>query len=137
MTLAELAPAITGLRLSLHVLAAAIWVGGQFTLAGLVPTARRLGEDAPRRIGRAFGRLSWPAYAVLVATGIWNVLAVRGGEPASWEVLLGVKIAVVAVAGLAAWAHGRASSRAWIGAWGSVTGVASVAALVMGIFLAG
>jgi uncharacterized membrane protein len=56
-------------RLSLHVLAATVWVGGQFVLAGLLPSLRRLGDDAPRTVARAFNRIAWPAFAVLVATG--------------------------------------------------------------------
>jgi putative copper export protein len=134
---AQLAPAIDGIRLSLHVLAATVWVGGQLTLAGLLPTVRGLGGDAPRRTARAFARLSWPAYVVLVATGIWNVAAVGKGQPTAWQILLGVKIAVVVVAGLAAWLHGRVTSRTWLGVWGGVAGTTSVAALVMGVFLAG
>ncbi len=35
-------------RLFLHVLAATIWVGGQITLAALVPVLRRLGAEIPR-----------------------------------------------------------------------------------------
>jgi uncharacterized membrane protein len=35
------------IRLYLHVLAATVWVGGQLTLAGLVPGLRALGPDAP------------------------------------------------------------------------------------------
>lgn len=66
--------------------------------------------------------LSWPAYAVLVAT---------------WQVLLGVKVAVVLVAGLAASLHGGARSRKWLGIWGGTAGLTSVAALVVGVFLAG
>ncbi len=137
MTIAQLAPAIGGLRLSLHVLAATVWVGGQLTVAGLLPTVRRLGEDGARRIARAFARISWPAYAVLLATGIWNVTAVSSGQPTSWQILLGVKISVVVVAGLAAWLHGRAKSPTWLGVWGAAAGLASVTALVMGVFLAG
>ena len=137
VTLAQLAPAIEGVRLSLHVLAATIWVGGQLTVAGLLPMVRRLGADAPRRLARSFARLSWPAYAVLLATGIWNVVAVAGGQPTTWQVLLGVKIGLVVVAGVAAWLHPRATSPTWLGVWGAVTGLASVAALVMGVFLAG
>jgi putative copper export protein len=137
MIVAQLAPAIDGLRVSLHVLAATVWVGGQLTVAGMLPTVRQLGAGAPRRIANAFARLSWPAYAILVATGIWNVSAVGKGQPTAWQVLLGVKIAVVVIAGLGAWLHGRAKSRAWLGIWGGVAGIASVAVLVMGVFLAG
>ena len=135
--LAQLAPAVDAVRLSLHVLAAAVWVGGQITVAGLVPTARQLGEDAPRRVARAFARVSWPAYAVLLATGVWNVSATHKGQPHAWQVVLGIKIAVALLAGLAAWLHGRASSRRGLAVWGAVAGLSSVTAVVLGVFLAG
>jgi putative copper export protein len=134
---AQLAPAIDAIRLSLHVLAAAVWVGGQITVAGLLSTVRQLGTDAPRRIARAFSRLSWPAYFVLLATGVWNVAAVHKGQPRAWQVVLGVKIAVVVVAGASAWLHGRARSRSGLAAWGIVASLSSLAALVLGVFLAG
>ena len=37
-TTGALTPALDGVRASLHVLAAAVWVGGQITMAGLVPS---------------------------------------------------------------------------------------------------
>ena len=61
------------IRLFLHVLAATVWVGGQLTLAALVPGLRRLSPDAPRVVARRFNRVAWPAFAVLVGTGIWNI----------------------------------------------------------------
>jgi len=134
---ATLAPALDGVRLSIHVLAASVWVGGQITLAGLVPTARSLGPNAPRSLAVAFARVQWPAYALLVLTGLWNISATHAGQSGTWQIVLGVKIAVVAVAGLAAWLHTRASSRSSLAAWGAVTALSSVAALVIGVFLAG
>ena len=41
-------------RLSLHVLGATVWVGGQFVLAGLLPTPAAVGDDAPTTVARAF-----------------------------------------------------------------------------------
>ncbi len=137
LPLAQLTPAIDGVRMSLHVLAATVWVGGQLTVAGLVPTARRLGVDAPRQVARAFARLSWPAYVVLIGTGIWNIVAVGKGQGTTWQVLLGVKVAIVVLAGLSAWLHGITKSRVGLALWGALAGTASVAALVMGVFLAG
>ena len=64
------------IRLFLHVLAATVWVGGQLTLAGLVPGLRELSPDAPRSVARRFSLIAWPAFAVLVATGIWNIVAI-------------------------------------------------------------
>lgn len=132
-----LSPAIDGVRLSLHVIAASIWVGGQFTLAGLLPTARGLGADAPRTLAVAFARIQWPTYAVLVATGLWNISATHAGQPSAWNAVLGAKIAVVALAGLSAWLHSRAASKAALAAWGAISSLSSVGALVMGVFLAG
>ena len=137
MVTAQLAPAVDGIRLTLHVLAAAVWVGGQITVAGLVPTARSLGEEAPRRVARAFARLSWPAYAVLVATGFWNVSAVSKGQPSAWKAVLGVKIAVVALAGVSAWLHSVSRTRTGLAVWGAVASLSSLAALTLGVFLAG
>jgi putative copper export protein len=134
---ATLSSATNGARLSLHVLAATIWVGGQFTLAGLVPTARQLGADAPKRLASAFARIMWPAYAVLLVTGFWNVSAVQKGQPSSWKVVLGIKIAVVLFSGLAAWLHTRSTSRRGLAMWGSATALSATAALVLGVFLAG
>lgn len=42
------ATSLEGIRLTLHVLAASIWVGGQFVMAGLVPTARKAGPEVPK-----------------------------------------------------------------------------------------
>jgi uncharacterized membrane protein len=132
-----LSPALDGIRISLHVLAATIWVGGQFTMAGLVPAARGLGEGAPKALARAFGRIQWPAYAVLVVTGFWNVSAVQHGQPHAWQAVMGVKIAVVALAGLSAYLHTRSTTTRGLALWGATAAVSSIAALVMGVFLAG
>jgi putative copper export protein len=134
---AALAPALDGIRVTIHVLAATIWVGGQLTLAGLVPTARGLGEGAGRALAQAFARIQWPAYAVLVITGFWNVSATHAGQPEAWRVVLGVKIAVVVLAGVAAWLHSRSTSKAGLAFWGAATALASVTALALGVFLAG
>lgn len=132
------ASAVTIVRLGLHVLAAAIWVGGQFVMLGLIPTARALGEDAPRRLARAFARMAWPAYAVLVVTGFWNVSTFTvSAQSAAWKAVLIVKVVLVALAGIATWLHGRSTTRRGTAAWGSVAGTSSVIALFMGVALAG
>jgi len=129
---------LTTFRLVLHVLAATVWVGGQFTVAGLLPTVRTLGEDAPRQVGRALGRLLWPAYAMLVITGFWNIGAVDiGAASSAWKAVLFVKIGVVGLAGAAVYLHQQATSRRAIAACGAIGALASVAALCLGVLLAG
>jgi putative copper export protein len=133
-----LASGLDTLRLTLHVLAATVWVGGQIVLAGLVGPSRRLGVEAPKELARAFARMAWPAYAVLVLTGFWNISTFTwSDQTTAWKTVLIVKIVVVALAGLGAFLHQRATSKAQLALWGSVAGTASVAALVMGILLAG
>jgi putative copper export protein len=133
-----LASGVDTVRLTLHVLAASVWVGGQLVMMGLVGPARGLGGDAPKVLARAFARLAWPAYAVLVVTGFWNISTFTWSQQSTaWKTVLIVKIVVVALAGLGAFLHQRATSKAQLALWGSVAGTASVAALVMGILLAG
>jgi putative copper export protein len=133
-----LAPGLDGFRLILHVLAATIWVGGQFTVAGLLPTIRTLGDDAPKKVARAFGRLLWPAYGVLLLTGFWNISAVDAKHASSaWNAVLGIKIAVVLIAGVAVFLHQRSTSKVDLAVWGAIGALASVAALCLGVFLAG
>ncbi|HEX3461222.1 MAG TPA: hypothetical protein VHT49_09980 [Acidimicrobiales bacterium] len=134
----SLSPALNGIRLTLHVLAATIWVGGQFTVAGLMPTVRGLGEDASKKVARVLAALLWPAYVGLVGTGLWNVSTITFKDaPSAWKAVLMVKIVVVVIAGVAVFLHQRSTSKRGLAVWGSVGATASVAALVMGVFLAG
>ena len=126
-------------RLFLHVLAATIWVGGQLTLAALVPVLRRLGAEVPSAAARAFNLVAWPAFAVLLLTGVWNVIAVRGQITGSYQVTLIVKLVVVAVSGVTAALHARAGSagsKRGLAVFGALTGISALAALFLGVLLA-
>src|SRR5262249_17506681 len=68
--------------------AALRWVGGQRTLAARVPVLRRLGAEIPRAAARRFNQVAWPAFAVLVVTGIWNIAAVHAQVHGSYETTL-------------------------------------------------
>ena len=133
-----LAPGWTIVRLALHVLAAAVWVGGQLTLAGLVPALRQAGADTMSSVARRFAQLAWPAFVVLLGTGIWNVTAVHpSSQSNAWQVVLWVKLALVVVAGVSTWLHQRARSRTALAYFGALSGLSSVAVLVLGVALAG
>lgn len=97
---------VSSVRLFLHVLGATIWVGGQLTLGALIPTVRREGVEAVRAVARRFQLVAWPAYALLLATGVWNLTALHvGDQSGAWLTTLVVKLACVAVSGLAAATH--------------------------------
>jgi putative copper export protein len=123
------------LRLFLHVLAASVWVGGQIVLAFAVPALRRVSADAAGAAAAGFNRIAWPAFAVLLATGIWNVVA-EGDKGIGYQNTLAIKLVVVALSGLAAVAHIRAVSPSVKAALGAVSGMAAIAALLLGILLA-
>jgi putative copper export protein len=124
-------------RLFLHLLAATVWVGGQLTLAGLVPGLRAIGPDAPRLAARRFNRIAWPAYAVLVVTGIWNIVAVGATWSGTYGLTLMVKVAVVVASGISAAAHAASTSKAGLAAWGALTGLSALLALFLGVVLHG
>lgn len=125
------------IRLFLHVLAATVWVGGQLTLVGLVPVARRLSPEAPRLLARRFSAVAWPAYGVLIVTGVWNVVATHQQIHGAYRTTLEIKIAVVAASGISAWAHGASRSVAGRAVWGALTALSALGALFLGIVLAG
>lgn len=121
-------------RLFLHVLAATVWVGGQLTLVALLPTVRQIGGDAPKQVARAFRRVAWPAFAVLVVTGGWN-LAERPDDAGAG--LVAAKLAAVVVSGVSALVHERATSRALIGVGGALGLLSALVALLLGVVLGG
>jgi putative copper export protein len=126
------------IRLFLHVLAATVWVGGQLTLAGLVPVVRRLGEDATRQVARQFDRIAWPAFLVLVVTGIWNLLEVDVGSASDeYLVTLAAKLVFVVITGVGAAAHRVASSKVALAVGGVASAAGALGALFLGVLLHG
>ncbi|MGP4028804.1 hypothetical protein [Actinomadura sp. 3N407] len=119
-------------RLFLHVLAATIWVGGQITLGALVPALRGY-EGVTKVAARRYNMIAWPAFAVLVLTGVWNITAGDMGDAA--QRTLGVKLAFVLLSGVAAFLHTRARSKAGLAAWGALGAVGALAALFFGVQL--
>ena len=96
-----------GIALTLHLLAATIWVGGLFfalvclrpAAAGLDPAHRlKLWADA---LG-AFFRWVWIAAVLLLATGLWMMFSVLGGmEGAGMHVhlMLGIGLLMMLMVG--------------------------------------
>lgn len=79
-------PGLTGLyfaSVTIHLLAAMLWLGGTFFLAAVgAPVLRRLEPpalraDVFRRLGARFRAVGWVAIGVLIATGLLN-LELRG-----------------------------------------------------------
>jgi len=131
-----LSPNWDTVRLSLHVIAATIWVGGQFTLAGLVPTLRAHDAELPKKVARRFNRLAWPAYGVLVATGIWSLLRHdMASQSNAYNLTVFLKLVIVGVAGFAAVVHSNTRSKVVLAVGGALSGLASLGAVFVGILL--
>jgi putative copper export protein len=92
------------IRLTLHVLAATIWVGGQIVLAALMGPLRKVAPAAIAPAARAFAWVSWPAFAVLILTGGW-MLAGAGDKSDAWKMTLMIKLTLVLVSGIGAALH--------------------------------
>lgn len=123
--------AVDVVRLSLHVGAATVWVGGQVVVAALVGPLRALGPEAGRVMANAFARVAWPAFGVLVLTGGWNIAAAHHQHPAA----LGVKMLLVLLSGAAVLLHTRAGTPRGRGVWGGLGLLASLGAMVAGVTL--
>jgi len=131
-----LSPSADTVRLFLHVLAAAVWAGGQLTLAGLVPALRGAGEGVPRTAARAFNRIAWPAYGVLVVTGVWNLVEVDFADAdTDYQATVLVKLLVVGASGIAAGLHTVARTKAALAIGGAASGLTALLALFLGVLL--
>ncbi|WP_067793617.1 hypothetical protein [Actinomadura formosensis] len=119
-------------RIFLHVLAATIWVGGQITLGALVPVLRGY-EGLTKITARRYNMIAWPAFLVLVLTGVWNITAAGMSDAA--QRTLDVKLVFVLISGLAAFLHTRATSKAGLAVWGALGLIGALAALFFGVQL--
>ena len=106
-----------------HLIAASVWVGGLITLGALVVSVRHTGADRSvlQAMARQFGRVSWGAMAVAVATGVAQLARsnISLSSDTDYAVALFVKLSLVGVAAGLALFHqvtAKASSPAARGA---------------------
>jgi putative copper export protein len=131
-----LSPTADTIRLFLHVLAASIWVGGQIVLAGLVPSLRRVHPEATTVAARAYARVAWPAFAVVVLTGLWNLADIDvANTTTKYQVTLFVKISLAIASGGAAAVHQAGRSRMALAVGGAVGLLGALGAMLCGYLL--
>lgn len=122
-------------RLFLHITAATVWVGGQIIFVGLLPALRAAGADVPRAVAAGYNRIAWPAFGILLLTGAWNMAAEADDNGGQYATTLRIKLAVVALSGVAAFLHLRATNRAGLAVWGALSGLSALAAVLFGVVL--
>ena len=127
---------IDSVRVTLHVLAVSVWIGGQLIMAALVPVLRAAGPDVPRQAAQRFGRIAWPFFGLAVLTGIWNLFDVDfDAVETSYHVTLSLKMLAVGVSGAAAAVHSLTASPRVRGLTGALALLAALAALFLGVLL--
>jgi uncharacterized membrane protein len=136
------------LAVTLHILAAMLWLGHMFVWSGLVgPALKRVTPaetaDMLRDRSMYLGALGWPALAILIPTGLYQLsgrgiglaellnlsfLSLPGGR------VIGLKILLVAwmVIYQAAFGHHRAPSMIWVNIAAAVVILAISVVLVRG-----
>jgi putative copper export protein len=124
------------IRVTLHVLAATVWVGGQIVLVALVWHLRRAAPEAVVPAARAYAWVAWPAFGMLVLTGMWNLQVYQGsgGEMGgAYGTTLMVKLVLVVLSGLGAGLHTFAKRLVFKGIWGMVGLLGALGALLFGV----
>lgn len=131
-----LSPSLATVRLFLHVLAASIWVGGQIALAGVVPSIRSVSPEATKAAARAFARVAWPAFALAVITGMWNLTEISiGNRSTSYQLTLLLKILLAIVSGAAAGVHAMGHSKLALAVGGALGLLGALGAMLFGVLL--
>jgi putative copper export protein len=72
---------------------------------------------------------------VLIATGIWNVIAIDPTFDTPYGRTLMVKVVVAILSGLAAFLHSIARSKSGLAIWGAISSLSAITALFLGVML--
>jgi putative copper export protein len=132
-----ISPTLDSLRIFLHILAVAVWVGGQIVLAGLVPAIRSSAPEALPKVAQAFARVAWPAMIVIVFTGMWGLGSSSASDSdTAYMVTFAVKMVMVFIAVAATVVHSQGSSKAAKAIGGALGLLGSLLAAYAGILLA-
>jgi putative copper export protein len=133
-----LSPDLDTLRQFVHVLAASVWVGGQLALAGVVSAVRREHPTAARSVARGFAQVAWPAFAVTVVTGMWSLIEVDiANTDADYQATVLLKISLAVLSGMFAAVHSVGKSKLALALGGALGLVTALAAMFVGVLLAG
>lgn len=132
-----ISPTLDSLRVFLHLMAVAVWVGGQIVLAGLVPTIRVAAPEALPKVAQAFARVAWPAMIVIVFTGAWGLGVVDAADAGTkYMTTFAIKMFLVFVAVAATVIHSQGTSKAAKAIGGAFGLLGSLLAAYAGILLA-
>jgi putative copper export protein len=131
-----LSPTTDSIRLFLHVLAASVWVGGQIVLGGLVPKLRQVAPESLKVAANAFARIAWPAFAIVVVTGMWNILEIKVGDMSTeYQVSMFVHVLLAMAAAMFVVIHSVGKTKLALALGGALGLLTSLGAMFVGILL--
>ena len=131
-----LSPTADSIRLFLHVLAASVWVGGQIVLGGLVPKLRQVAPESLKVAANAFARIAWPAFAVVVVTGMWNILNITVGDMSTeYQVSMFVHVLLALAAAMFVVIHSVGQTKLALALGGALGLLTSLGAMFVGVLL--
>jgi putative copper export protein len=120
------------IRLTLHVLGATVWVGGQIVLLALMGPLRKAAPAAIAPAARAFAWVAWPAFGVLVVTGVWMLIG-ADEQTDAYKTTLMVKLTLVLVSGIGVALHTFVKSPTLKGIWATVGFVSALVVVLLGV----
>lgn len=131
-----ISPTLDSLRILLHLLAVAVWVGGQIVLAGVVPALRRSSPAALPVIAKSFARVAWPAMVIIVFTGVWGLGEINASDRSSeYLATFGIKMILVGAAIIATLIHSAGQTKIAKALGGAVGLLASLIAMYLGTLM--
>jgi putative copper export protein len=131
-----LSPTVDSIRLFLHILAASVWVGGQIVLGGLVPKLRQAAPESLKVAANAFARVAWPAFAVVVVTGMWNILDIKVGDLSTdYQVTMFVHVLLSMATAMFAFIHSVGKTKLALALGGALGLLTSLGSMFVGILL--
>jgi putative copper export protein len=132
----SLTPTIDAIRISLHIFAVAVWVGGQVVIAAVVPALRPDHRAALPLVAKGFARVAWPSFMLAVVTGMWSLLVVDvSSTSGGYQVAMLLKVFAVLLSGAAAAVHSAGSTTAVKAIGGALGLVFALSAVVLGVLI--
>lgn len=122
------------IRIFLHILAVTVWVGGQIVMMAIMPLLKEAGVDGlPAKVAQGFQNIAWPALAVAIFTGIWNIISIdMANATTAWNMVFGFKFLLVIISGVGAFKHAKTDDPKQKGLFGAIGFVSAILAMFLG-----
>jgi len=105
-------------------------------MVALVPTLRKISDDAPRIAAARFGKFSWAFMALALITGIWGIFSTDlSDKDSTYHITLFIKLLLVAASGVFALVHSKTKSIKAKASTGALGLFSALGALLSGVIL--